>query len=293
MKHSILGRKLGMSQVFDQQGNAITVTIIQAGPCRILQVKTDATDGYNAIQLGFVDKKEKHTNRPLKGHFKKAESPPQRFIREVRVSDPTLFSVGQILTCGLFLKEDFVDITGTSKGKGYAGVMKRHGFRGFVKTHGTHESDRGGGSIGQASDPSRTFPGMKMAGQMGGDTVTVQNLRVVENRESENLLLVKGPVPGGKNDLLVIRHSVKKPAPPERKPEAPAAPEPEEAMPGEATEEKDIAPETGAGPTEQQPAEASPPDAQPSEEAGSEADETPAGDQATENAGDQTEEEKP
>jgi len=293
MKHSILGRKLGMSQVFDQQGNAITVTIIQAGPCRILQVKTAAADGYNAIQLGFVDKKEKHTNRPSMGHFKKAGSLPQRFVREVRVSDPTMFSVGQVLTSGLFLRGDSVDITGTSKGKGYAGVMKRHGFKGFVKTHGTHESDRGGGSIGQASDPSRTFRGMKMAGQMGGDTVTVQNLRVVDNRESENLLLVKGPVPGGKNDLLVIRHSVKKPAPPERKVEAPAAAESEEPAPGEAMEEKDTAPETGAGAAEQHPAEDSAPEGQPSEETSPGEGEIPAVDQAPENAGDQTEEEKP
>ena len=262
MKHSILGRKLGMSQVFDQQGNAIPVTVIQAGPCRVLQVKTTETDGYNAVQLGFVDKKEKNTTRPLQGHFKKAGSTPQRFVREVRVDDPALFSVGQVVTCGCFAKGDFVDITGTSKGKGYAGVMKRHGFSGFEMTHGTHESKRGPGSIGQASDPSRTFPGMRMAGRMGGETVTVQNLVVIDNRESQNLIFVKGPVPGGKNELLTIRHSVKKAAPPERKAEPEAAPAPEEPAPTqEAAPEAAPAPEESAPKQEAEPVAAAPAEA--------------------------------
>jgi len=274
MKHSILGKKLGMSQIFDQQGNAIPVTIIQAGPCRVLQVKTIATDGYNAIQLGFVDKKEKHTTGPLKGHFRKAGTSPQRFIREIRVDDPSLFSVGQAITSGLFVKGDFVDITGTSKGKGYAGVMKRHGFGGFEMTHGTHESNRGPGSIGQASDPSRTFRGMKMAGQMGVDTVTVQNLVVVDNRESENLLFVKGPVPGGKNNLVIIRHSVKKAAPPERKTEPAPSPEP-------APEKPEAEPEAVAGPAEEVAGETA-----------ANAEETPAQDQAPENGSPSAGEEK-
>jgi large subunit ribosomal protein L3 len=238
MKHAILGRKLGMTQIFDHQGNAIPVTIIQAGPCRVLQVKTTGTDGYNAVQLGFLDKKEKRTTQPLKGHFKKAGSLPQRHVRETRVEDPSLFSVGQVITCGLFFKGDFVDITGTSKGKGFAGVMKRHNFKGFLSTHGTHESRRGPGSVGQAADPAKTFKGIKMAGQLGVDTVTVQNVLVVDNREGQNLLLVRGPVPGGKNGLLLIRHSTKKPAPPERKAEPVPAEEPgiETAGPGTAPE---------------------------------------------------------
>ncbi len=226
MRQTILGRKLGMSQVFDHQGNAIPVTIVQAGPCTVLQVKTEEKDGYNAIQLGFGDKKEKHTTKPLHGHFKKAGSTPKRHIREARVDDPGMFTVGQVITAGLFEKDDRVDVTGTSKGKGFAGVMKRHGFRGFMASHGVHESKRGGGSIGQSADPAKVFKGMKMPGQMGNETVTIQNLRVVDVRESQNLIMLKGPVPGGKNGLLVIHHATKKEAPPLRQAE------PEEVEPG-------------------------------------------------------------
>ena len=216
MRQTILGRKLGMTQIFDRNGNAIPVTIVQAGPCTVLQVKTADTDGYNAIQLGFGDRKEKHTNKPLLGHFQKAGATPRRHIREARVDDPALFRVGQVITAGLFAKEDRVDVTGTSKGKGFAGVMKRHGFAGFIMSHGTHESKRGPGSIGQSADPSKTFKGIRMPGQMGDSPVTVQNLRVVDVREDQNIILLKGPVPGGKNGLLVIRHAIKKAAPPLR-----------------------------------------------------------------------------
>lgn len=219
MRQTILGRKLGMSQIFDHQGNAIPVTIVQAGPCTVLQVKTVQTDGYNAIQLGFGEKKEKHTTKPLQGHFRKSDSTPKRHVREARIDDPSLFKVGQVITAGLFQKDDRVDITGTSKGKGFAGVMKRHGFSGFMASHGVHESKRGPGSIGQSADPSRVFKGMKMPGQMGNENVTVQNLKVVDVRESQNLIMVKGPVPGGKNGLLVIHHAIKKAAPPLREPE--------------------------------------------------------------------------
>ncbi|UCF88539.1 MAG: 50S ribosomal protein L3 [bacterium] len=219
MRQTILGRKLGMSQIFDHQGNAIPVTIVQAGPCTVLQVKTVQTDGYNAIQLGFGEKKEKHTTKPLQGHFRKSDSTPKRHVREARIDDPSLFKVGQVITAGLFQKDDRVDITGTSKGKGFAGVMKRHGFSGFMASHGVHESKRGPGSIGQSADPSRVFKGMKMPGQMGNESVTVQNLKVVDVRESQNLIMVKGPVPGGKNGLLVIHHAIKKAAPPLREPE--------------------------------------------------------------------------
>jgi large subunit ribosomal protein L3 len=227
MRQTILGRKLGMSQIFDRQGNAIPVTIVQAGPCTVLQVKTLEKDGYNAIQLGFGDKKEKHTTKPLHGHFKKAGSTPKRHIREAKVDDPGLFTVGQVITAGLFEKDDRVDVTGTSKGKGFAGVMKRHGFSGFMASHGVHESKRGGGSIGQSADPAKVFKGMKMPGQMGNETVTIQNLRVVDVRESQNLIMVKGPVPGGKNGLLVIHHATKKEAPPLRQAEPEEVEEPE------------------------------------------------------------------
>jgi len=219
MRQTILGRKLGMSQIFDRQGNAIPVTIVQAGPCTVLQVKTQEKDGYKAIQLGFGDKKEKHTTKPLLGHFKKADSNPKRHIREARVEDPSMFTVGQVITAGLFEKDDRVDISGTSKGKGFAGVMKRHGFKGFMASHGVHESKRGGGSIGQSADPAKVFKGMKMPGQMGDETVTIQNLKIVDVRESQNLIMVQGPVPGGKNGLLVIHHAIKKEAPPLRQTE--------------------------------------------------------------------------
>jgi len=227
MRQTILGRKLGMTQIFDRQGNAIPVTIVQAGPCTVLQVKTVETDGYNAIQIGFGDKKEKHTTKPLLGHFKKADSTPKRHIREARVADPGIFKVGQVLTAGLFQKDDRVDVTGTSKGKGFAGVMKRHGFSGFMASHGVHESKRGPGSIGQSADPAKVFKGMRMPGQMGNEQVTLQNLRVVDVRESQNLIMIKGPVPGGKNGLLVIHHAVKKQAPQLREPQPVEADEPE------------------------------------------------------------------
>ncbi len=213
MSNTILGKKLGMTQIFDQIGNAIPVTLIQAGPCTVLQVKSTEKDGYNAIQLGFDDKKEKRTNKPDKGHLAKSGSNPKRYIRETRVTDPGLYEPGQVITAGTFKTGDFIDVTGTSKGKGFAGVMKRHGFSGFKATHGTHESKRGGGSLGPSADPARVFKGKKMPGQMGNETVTVQNLTVVDVREAQNLIAVKGPVPGAKNGLLIISFAKKKPIP--------------------------------------------------------------------------------
>jgi large subunit ribosomal protein L3 len=213
MSNTILGKKLGMTQIFDQVGNAIPVTLIQAGPCTVLQVKSAEKDGYNAIQLGFDDKKEKKTNKPTMGHFVKYGSNPKRYIRETRVTDPEIYEPGQVITAGRFKIGDFIDITGTSKGKGFAGVMKRHGFSGFKATHGTHESKRGGGSLGPSADPARVFRGKKMPGHMGNETVTVQNLTVVDVREAQNLIAVMGPVPGAKNGLLIINFAKKKPIP--------------------------------------------------------------------------------
>lgn len=213
MSNTILGKKLGMTQIFDQVGNAIPVTLIQAGPCTVLQVKTTEKDGYNAIQLGFDDKKEKRTNRPEMGHLARSGSSPKRHIRETRVDDPAPYEPGQVITAGMFKNGDYIDITGTSKGKGFAGVMKRHGFAGFKATHGTHESKRGGGSLGPSADPARVFKGKKMPGQMGNETVTIQNLTVVDVREAQNLIAVKGPVPGAKNGLLIINYATKKPVP--------------------------------------------------------------------------------
>lgn len=266
MRQTILGRKLGMTQIFDRQGNAIPVTIVQAGPCTVLQVKTVESDGYNAIQLGFGDKKEKHTTKPLLAHFQKAETTPKRFIREARVDDPTMFKVGQVITAGLFEIDDHVDLTGISKGKGFAGVMKRHGFAGFMATHGVHESKRGPGSIGQSADPAKVFKGMRMPGQMGNETVTIQNLRIVDVRESQNLIMLKGPIPGGKNGLLVIHHAIKKEAPPLRQTEpeeveeAPAEEELLETPEVEASHEAEAAPE--ADDTQKTAADAPEPEAE-------------------------------
>ena len=266
MRQTILGRKLGMSQIFDHQGNAIPVTIVQAGPCTVLQIKTVETDGYNAIQLGFGDKKEKHTTKPLLGHFKKSDSSPKRHIRETRVDDPGSFEVGQVISSGLFEIDDRIDVTGTSKGKGFAGVMKRHGFSGFMATHGVHESKRGGGSIGQSADPAKVFKGMKMPGQMGDETVTIQNLRIVDVREGQNLIMVQGPAPGSKNGLLVIRHAVKKEAPPLRQTEPEEVPEEVEpdASPAESGAESGIEGEIQA---EETAAEEITPEAEVSQEA--------------------------
>jgi large subunit ribosomal protein L3 len=249
MRQTILGKKLGMTQIFDQTGNAVPVTIVQAGPCTILQVKTTETDGYNAIQLGFGEKKEKHTTKPMLGHFKKVGAAPLRNVREAGVDDPSLFTAGQAITVGLFERGDIIDVTGTSKGKGFAGVMKRHGFKGFMASHGVHESKRGGGSIGQSADPAKVFKNMKMPGQMGDETVTIQNLRIVDIREDQNLLMIKGPIPGAKNGLLVISHAIKKDAPAMREitpeePDTEPTPEPaEEDTPVEETAALETAPE--------------------------------------------------
>ncbi len=225
MRRTILGKKLGMSQIFDRSGDAVPITLIQAGPCIVLQIKTRGNDGYDAIQLGFDEKKPKRTNKPQKGRFEKAGTTPKRFIREVRVDNPEAFSPGQAITAGVIRTGDLVDVTGTSKGKGFAGVMKRHGFKGHPASHGTHESYRGPGSIGAAADPARVFKGKKMPGQMGDETVTIQNLKVIDVREDQNLIAIKGPVPGGKNGFLVIRDSIKKPSegPYPQEPEVPEA----------------------------------------------------------------------
>ncbi|NOY85758.1 MAG: 50S ribosomal protein L3 [Deltaproteobacteria bacterium] len=215
----ILGKKLGMTQIFDHLGNIIPVTLVQAGPCTVTQVKTDGKEGYNAIQIGFDDRSEKRTNKPDLGHFAKSESTPKRHLREARVPDPESFKPGQVITAGIFQTGDLIDVTGTSKGKGFAGVMKRHGFKGFKASHGTHESKRGGGSIGAAAYPAKVFKGTKMAGRMGNHAVTVQNLQVVDVREDQNLIAIKGPVPGGKNGLLIIKNAMKKPQAPRHTPE--------------------------------------------------------------------------
>ena len=199
-----------MSQLFDDTGNVIPVTVVEAGPCVVVQKKDEARDGYNALQLGFGTQKNQRVNRPLRGHMAKAEKGSFRVLREFRVDDISGYEVGQELTVTDLVKPgDLVDVTGTSKGKGFAGVMKRWDFGGASRTHGTHEWFRHGGSIGNASYPGRVFKGKKMAGHLGNARVSIQNLRVVEVRPEENLLLVKGSIPGSNGRLVLVRRAVK------------------------------------------------------------------------------------
>ncbi len=200
-----------MTQVFSADGNLIPVTAIEAGPCVVLQKKEKAKDGYEALQLGFGPKKSQKVNKPEQGHMGKAGKGAFSVLKEFRSEEISSFEVGQEVKLSEFFKAgDHVDVTGTSKGKGFAGVIKRWGFAGFPGSHGTHEYFRHGGAIGNRSYPGRVFKGKKMAGQLGNEQVSVQNLEVVQIREESNLLLVKGAVPGGKRGVLLIRKTVKR-----------------------------------------------------------------------------------
>lgn len=201
---TILGRKLGMTQVFGEDDNVVPVTVIEAGPCTVAQVKTTATDGYEAVQLGFGDIKESKVNKPMAGHFAKAGVAPTRWLREVRVEDASEHSVGETVTVEGFADVEKVDVTGVSKGKGFAGVIKRHGFGGGPGGHG-HHFHRAPGSVGMCAYPARVFKGMRLPGHMGCDRVTVRNLQVVRVDQEHNLILVKGAVPGGKGALVQVR----------------------------------------------------------------------------------------
>lgn len=201
----IIGKKIGMTSLFDESGKNIPCTVIQAGPCSVLQVRTIENDGYSAVQLGFDDKSEKNVGKALAGHFKKAGSTPKAKLVEFRNGFENV-SLGDEVKVNLFAEGEFVDVTGTSKGKGFQGVVKRHGFGGVMQaTHGQHNRLRAPGSIGAGSDPSRVFKGMRMAGRMGGKQVTVQNLQVLKVDEEQNLLVVKGAVPGAKNSYVIIK----------------------------------------------------------------------------------------
>jgi large subunit ribosomal protein L3 len=205
----IIGKKIGMTSVFDEQGRNIPCTLIEAGPCVVTQIKTIETDGYNSVQLGWGEKKDKHTSKPLMGHFNKSKSTPKKKLVEFR-DFKELFdgevSLGQTISVNnVFEEGDFVDLVGTSKGKGNQGVVRRHNFAGVGDaTHGQHNRMRAPGSIGAASYPSRVFKGMKMAGRMGGERVKVLNLKVVKILEEENLILVSGAVPGAKNSVVIL-----------------------------------------------------------------------------------------
>ncbi len=206
MANMILGRKLGMTQVWSDDDEIIPVTVIEAGPCVVSQVKTKETDGYEAIQMGFGTIKDKHVNKPMAGHFAKAGVAPMRFLREVRVDDASAHETGEVITIDSFAEVEKVNVTGTSKGKGFAGVMKRHGFGGGPGGHGSH-FHRAPGSIGQCASPSRVLKGVRMAGHMGDERVTVRNLKVVRIDAEHNVILVKGAVPGGNNGLVMIREA--------------------------------------------------------------------------------------
>lgn len=204
MAKTILGRKLGMTQVWSEDARLIPVTVIEAGPCVISQIRTKARDGYSAIQIAFGDIKESRVNKPMRGHFAKAGIAPKRFLSEVRIEDGEEFKVGDEIKVDIFESGAHVHVTGTSKGKGFAGGIKRHNFKGGPGGHGSH-FHRAPGSVGQCATPSRVFRGKKMPGHMGSETVTVRNLEVVRVDAEQNLLLVKGAVPGGKDSLLTIR----------------------------------------------------------------------------------------
>ena len=206
---AILGKKIGMTQIFED-GKVVPVTVIEAGPNFVLQTKTTEKDGYVAIQVGFGEKREKNTTKPLMGIFNKAGVKPQRFVKELRVESVEGYTLGQEIKVDVLGTTEFVDITGTSKGKGTAGVMKRHNFHGNRATHGVSRTHRLGGSIGNSSTPGEVYKGRKMAGRMGNEKVTVQNLKVVRVDAENNLLLVKGAVPGAKNGYLTIKAALKK-----------------------------------------------------------------------------------
>lgn len=207
MPKGILGKKIGMTQIFTDAGIAVPVTVVEAGPCLVVQKKTVDSDGYNAVQLGFGTKRENLLNKPTKGHLAKAGVRPVRFLRELKVEDPETFQVGQEITADIFALGEKVDVVGTSKGKGFAGGIKRHNFHRGPMTHGSKYHRRPGSSA--AKGPARTFKGRKLPGHMGVARVTVQNLEIVKVDAERNLLAIKGAVPGPRGGLLMVKNSVK------------------------------------------------------------------------------------
>ena len=208
MQKGLIGKKLGMTQLFDANGNVVPVTVIEAGPCVVAQKKTVENDGYDAIQVGYGDLKASKVNGPMKGHFAKNDVAPKKVLREFRLDDCAAVNVGDVLKADIFAEGDSVDVRGTSKGKGYAGVIKRWNFGRLKESHGTGPVHRHGGSLG-VIDPARVFKGKKMAGHLGNERVTVQNLKVVKIDAENNIIAVKGAVPGPKGGIVVLFDSVK------------------------------------------------------------------------------------
>ena len=208
MKKGLIGKKIGMTQLFDENGKVIPVTVVEAGPCTVVQKKTIENDGYEAIQVGFGDVKVQRVNKPMAGHFKKVDVAPKKVLKEFRLENIADVNVGDVLKADIFAAGDRVDVVGTSKGKGTAGVIKRWNFSRLKETHGTGPVHRHGGSLG-VIDPARIFKGKKMAGHLGTEKVTVQNLDIVKVDVENNLIAIKGAIPGPKNGIVVIADSVK------------------------------------------------------------------------------------
>jgi len=206
---TLIGKKIGQTTLFEESGKATHVTVLEIGPCVVIQKKTKDKEGYNALQIGFSEKKEKHTTKALQGHFKKSGATPKRILKEVRVEDAAPFQVGQTLTVENMKDVAWVDVTGVSKGKGFQGVVRRHGFRGGRNSHGSM-FHRAPGGIGASSDPSRVYPGTRMPGHMGTQKNTILNLKVIKIDSENNLLFVKGAIPGADGGIITVRPSVKK-----------------------------------------------------------------------------------
>ena len=209
MQKAIIGKKIGMTQIFDEKGNVIPVTVVEAGPCTVVMKKTMENDGYEAVQLGFGDVKVQRVNKPMTGHFKKADVAPKKTLKEFKI-DVESVNVGDIIKADIFAAGEKVDVVGTSKGKGTAGSIKRWNFSRLKESHGTGPVARHAGSLGACSDPSRVFKGKKLAGHLGCERVTIQNLDVVKVDAENNLLAIKGAIPGPKGGIVVIRDAVKK-----------------------------------------------------------------------------------
>ncbi|MBQ9859167.1 MAG: 50S ribosomal protein L3 [Clostridia bacterium] len=210
MQKGIIGKKVGMTQIFDAKGNVVPVTVVEAGPCVVVQKKTVENDGYAAVQLGFGDLRPAQVNKPMKGHFDKSDVAPKRTLREFRLADCDALNVGDVVKADTFVVGDHVDVVGTSKGKGYAGAIKRWNFSRLKESHGTGPNARHAGSLGACSSPSRVYKGMKGAGHLGAERVTVQNLEIVKIDVENNLIAIKGAIPGARKGIVLISDTVKK-----------------------------------------------------------------------------------
>ena len=209
MKKGLIGKKIGMTQIFDEKGNVIPVTVVEAGPCAVVQKKTVENDGYKAVQMGYGDQKAQRVNKPMKGHFAKSDVAPKTVLKEFRFDDIDALNVGDILKADVFAAGDKIDVIGTSKGKGTAGSIKRWNFSRLKESHGTGPVARHAGSLGACSDPSRVYKGKKLAGHLGAERVTIQNLTVAKVDAENNLIAIKGAIPGPKKGIVVVVDSVK------------------------------------------------------------------------------------